>query len=120
MKSLKSGNDFATLAKNYSKGPSAKNGGDLGWVVSGQMVPKFEKELFSLKDGKISKKPIKTQFGWHIVKREKSRKLKVAKFDDVENYLFDRIKQKQIIKVLSSAIKKSKIVIYDEKGNPVK
>ena len=120
LKSLKSENDFATLAKNHSKGPSAKNGGDLGWVVPGQMVPKFEKELFSLKDGKISKKPIKTQFGWHIVKREKSRKLKVAKFDDVENYLFERIKQKQIIKVLSSAIKKSKIIVYDEKGNPVK
>ena len=59
MKSLKSGNDFATLAKNHSKGPSAKNGGDLGWVVPGQMVPKFEKELFSLKDGKISKNLLK-------------------------------------------------------------
>ena len=80
----------------------------------------LKKNYLGLKDGKISKKPVKTQFGWHIIKREKSRKLKVAKFDDLENYLFERIKQKQIIKVLSSAIKKSKIVVYDEKGKPVK
>jgi len=120
LKSLKSGTNFETLAKNHSKGPSAKNGGDLGWVIRGQMPAKFEKELFNLKDGTISKKAVKTKFGWHIIKREKSRKRKVAKFDEVENYLFEKIRQRQIIKILSTAIKNSKIVVYDEKGKPVK
>ena len=117
---MKTGTNFETLAKNYSKGPSAKNGGDLGWVIRGQMPAKFEKELFNLKDGTISKKAVKTEFGWHIIKREKSRKRKVAKFDEVENYLFEKIRQRQIIKILSTAIKNSKIVVYDEKGKPVK
>ena len=58
---------FETYAQLYSKCPSGKNGGDLGYFRRGQMVPQFEVAAFNLPVGEISK-PVWTQFGWHIIK----------------------------------------------------
>ena len=65
---LKKGSDFATLAKEFSDCPSKKNGGDLGEFGRGQMVKEFEKAAFALEKGQLSE-PVKTEFGWHIIKR---------------------------------------------------
>ncbi|MBF7689487.1 MULTISPECIES: peptidylprolyl isomerase [Acinetobacter] len=66
-KRLKSGEDFATLASTFSNDPgSAADGGDLGWVMPGTMVPQFEDEMKSTPKGQISK-PFQSQFGWHIL-----------------------------------------------------
>ena len=59
--------DFYQAAREYSKCPSGRNGGDLGWFGKGMMVPEFEKVAFSTPEGQISQ-PVKTQFGWHIIK----------------------------------------------------
>jgi len=64
---LKHGKDFATVAKDKSICPSGKKGGDLGWFGRKMMVKEFEDTAFSLETGELSK-PIKTQFGWHIIK----------------------------------------------------
>lgn len=64
---LQRGADFALVAKQNSMCPSKKNGGDLGWFSHGQMVKEFEDTAFSLEKGKISK-PVKTRFGWHLIK----------------------------------------------------
>ncbi|HLC60104.1 MAG TPA: peptidylprolyl isomerase [Candidatus Nanoarchaeia archaeon] len=61
------GKNFEDVARNISICPSAKKGGNLGWFSRNQMVKEFENAAFSLKSGEISK-PIKTQFGWHIIK----------------------------------------------------
>jgi peptidyl-prolyl cis-trans isomerase C len=66
---IQRGKDFGEVAKENSKCPSKKEGGDLGWFGRGQMVKEFETEAFSLEPGKVSK-PIKTQFGWHLIKVE--------------------------------------------------
>src|SRR6516164_1305105 len=69
---LDKGGDFAELAKKKSKDPGASDGGDLGFFTKDQMVPEFSQVAFSLEPGKISD-PVKSQFGWHIIKVEEKR-----------------------------------------------
>ena len=71
LKELNSGSTFQKLAELKSICPSGKKGGDLGWFGRGQMVPEFEKAAFALNVGQITDQPIKTQFGYHVIKRTK-------------------------------------------------
>ena len=66
---LNKGEKFSELSKQFSSCPSKKRGGDLGWFSRGKMVKEFENAAFSLEKGKITQEPVKTQFGYHIIKR---------------------------------------------------
>jgi peptidyl-prolyl cis-trans isomerase C len=68
MKKLNAGKEFADLARLYSTCPSGKKGGDLGFFGKGQMVKEFESAAFSMEKGQVTQKPVKTQFGYHIIK----------------------------------------------------
>jgi peptidyl-prolyl cis-trans isomerase C len=68
LKKIKNGESFEKLAQDYSICPSAKNGGDLGEFKRGKMVPSFDKAAFLLEIGEVSP-IIRTQFGFHIIKR---------------------------------------------------
>src|SRR5437899_8029433 len=83
---LKKGADFAELAKKKSKDPGASDGGDLGFFTKDQMVPEFSTVAFSLEPGKISD-PVKSQFGWHIIKVEEKRKRKAPDFEQVKTQI---------------------------------
>ncbi|WP_316230260.1 peptidylprolyl isomerase [Bradyrhizobium sp. SZCCHNR1051] len=83
---LAKGADFAELAKKKSKDPGASDGGDLGFFTKEQMVPEFANVAFSLEPGKISD-PVKTQFGWHIIKVEEKRSRKPPEFDQVKSQI---------------------------------
>src|SRR5450755_4652166 len=83
---LKKGADFAELAKKKSKDPGAADGGDLGFFTKDQMVPEFSQAAFALEPGKISD-PVKSQFGWHIIKVEEKRKRKAPEFDQVKSQI---------------------------------
>ncbi|XUM23899.1 peptidylprolyl isomerase [Bradyrhizobium oligotrophicum S58] len=83
---LAKGTDFAELAKKKSKDPGASDGGDLGFFTKEQMVPEFANVAFSLEPGKISD-PVKTQFGWHIIKVEEKRSRKPPEFDQVKGQI---------------------------------
>ncbi len=80
---LDKGADFAELAKKKSKDPGASDGGDLGFFTKDQMVPEFSAVAFALEPGKISN-PVKSQFGWHIIKVEEKRNRKAPGFDQVK------------------------------------
>ena len=80
---LDKGADFAELAKKKSKDPGASDGGDLGFFTKEQMVPEFSEVAFKLDPGKISD-PVKSQFGWHIIKVEEKRNRKPPEFDQVK------------------------------------
>jgi peptidyl-prolyl cis-trans isomerase C len=103
---LKKGEDFATLAKEKSKDPSAE-GGDLGFFSRGQMLKPFEDAAFALKEGEISE-PVQTQFGWHIIKVEEKRTRPLPTFDQVKDQIISQLtaqKAKETIKGLNANAK---------------
>ena len=81
---LKKGEDFEKVAKEVTEDPSGKaNGGDLGYFSKEQMVPEFSNVAFKLEKGQISE-PVKTQFGWHVLKVEDKRVKPTPKFEEVK------------------------------------
>jgi peptidyl-prolyl cis-trans isomerase C len=103
---LKGGADFATLAKEKSKDPGAAEGGDLGYFTKDQMVPEFADVAFKLDKGQLSD-PVKTQFGWHIIKVEDKRTKPTPTFDQVkpqiENYVAHRAQAQLVENLRKSA-----------------
>jgi peptidyl-prolyl cis-trans isomerase D len=91
LKRLKDGEDFETLAKKYSQGPSASKGGDLGYFTRGKMVKPFEELAFSLKKGELGG-PVKTKFGWHIIRVDDIKDATVKSFPEVRNQIVTTIK----------------------------
>jgi parvulin-like peptidyl-prolyl isomerase len=91
-KKLKS--KFIELAKSKSTGPSGPKGGDLGYFAQGQMVPEFNKEVFSMKVGTISK-PVKTQFGYHVIYLDDKKESKTRAFTEVKPFIEQRLKMEK-------------------------
>ncbi len=83
IKKLDGGAKFEDLAKEKSSDGSAGDGGDLGYFGPGQMVPEFEKQAFTLDVGKYTKEPVKTQFGFHVIKVEDKRTKQPPAFEQV-------------------------------------
>jgi len=103
---LKGGADFATLAKEKSKDPGAAEGGDLGYFTKDQMVPEFADVAFKMYPGQLSN-PVKTQFGWHVIKVEDKRIKQPPEFekvkDQIEAYLARKVQSDFIAKLRQSA-----------------
>lgn len=93
---IKAGGNFEDIAKAKSKDPgSAPNGGDLGYVNEKTLVPEFSKAMVQLKNGQVSDKPVKSQFGWHIIKMVDSRDMKAPSYDEVKAQLKQMIASDQ-------------------------
>lgn len=86
LESINNGLSFEDAAKEYSTCPSKERGGDLGEFAKGQMVPEFEQAAFSLEEGQISE-PVKTQFGYHIIKLVKKTEPSVIPFENVKEQI---------------------------------
>ncbi|MCL4144383.1 UNVERIFIED_CONTAM: hypothetical protein GTU68_067142 [Idotea baltica] len=84
--------DFAELAKEKSTGPSGASGGDLGYFLKGDMVAPFAEAAFALEKGAVSD-PVKTQFGWHVIKLEDRRMRKPPAFEELEGQLRQQLMQ---------------------------
>jgi len=107
---LDKGGDFAKLAAKYSTDPGSKdNGGDLGWFGPGQMVPQFTAATQALSKGSYTKAPVQSQFGWHVIKLDDTRKAQPPAFDQVKEQLRARIQQQYVNEYLQSLRGKAKI-----------
>lgn len=115
-KKLKKGSDFAELAKEKSddKGSGA-SGGDLGWFTPDRMTPEFSKAAFGLKKGEISG-PVKTDFGWHIIKLEDRRNSPPPTFDALKEELKNQLGRKAVADYISGITKDQKVIVLDAKG----
>jgi len=91
---LKKGADFAELAKTKSKDPGSADGGDLGYFTKDQMVPEFSEVAFKLDKGQLSD-PVKSQFGWHVIKVEDKRNRQPPEFDKVKDQLENFVVRRQ-------------------------
>ena len=106
---------FIELAKAKSTGPSGPQGGDLGEFKKGQMVPAFSKAVWALNNGEITMKPVKTQFGYHVIYLETKNEAKPLPYNDVKDKIMMSLKQKQFASKISEVAKelKSKAKIVD-------
>lgn len=100
---------FEDLAKKYSKDTSAGNGGDLGWVLPANLVPEFAKALVDLKKGQVTKTPVQTRFGWHIIKLEESRKLDFPEYDKVKERIAGQLQQQAIARLVKELAATAKV-----------
>jgi peptidyl-prolyl cis-trans isomerase C len=89
---------FEDLAKTESKDSSAGNGGDLGWVLPANLVPEFAEAMTKLKAGEISKKPVQTKFGWHVIRMEEIRSLDFPEYDKLKERIASQMQQLQLRK----------------------
>lgn len=95
IKELDEGANFEELAKEKSTGPSAPNGGDLGWFAPNQMVSEFSDSVAALEDGAYTKAPVQTEFGWHVILREDSRDSEAPPLDSVRDSITQSVQQKK-------------------------
>lgn len=91
---IKAGLNFEEAAQKYSKCPSNANGGDLGTFTRGRMVPEFEEAAFKLNIGEISE-PVKTQFGYHLIKVEEKNEAIIKSFDEVKDLIWNNLLQEK-------------------------
>jgi peptidyl-prolyl cis-trans isomerase C len=116
---LKKGADFAALAKEKSTDPAGKtSGGDLGWFTKDQMVPEFADAAFKLKKGEFTETPVKTQFGWHVIKLEDRRMASAPSFEQMKPQLTDMFVHETVAAKLKEVRPGAKIEVFNADGSP--
>ena len=113
---IKAGEDFAKVATELSKDP-AGDGGDLGWFTKDRMVPEFADPAFKLEPGQVSD-PVKSQFGWHIIKVEGKRMKTFPPFEQVKDQAARFVAQKAQTALITSLRDKAKIERFAEEAKP--
>ena len=114
---VKAGEDFAKVATEVSKDPSGE-GGDLGWFTKDRMVPEFSEAAFKLKEGEISQ-PVKTQFGWHVIKVEGVRTKGFPPFEQIKEQAARYVSQKAESEAITQLHSAAKIEFFDADGKPL-
>jgi peptidyl-prolyl cis-trans isomerase C len=119
IKKLNDGADFVALAKESSTGPSADNGGDLGWFAKQDMVPAFSEAAFATEKGTVNPTPVKTQFGWHVIKVEGVRSRPAPTFDEMKPAIQAELRREIVGKLVKDWREKADIEMYDINGEPL-
>ncbi|WP_347989105.1 peptidylprolyl isomerase [Methylomonas sp. AM2-LC] len=103
---LDKGGDFTALAKKHSIDPMGSEGGDLGWFTADRMVAPFSEAVIALENGKYTKQPVQTQFGWHVILREDSRALTPPPLDAVKEQIRSML-QRQKAQTMMETLRKT-------------
>lgn len=116
---LDGGTDFAELAKERSTGPSGPKGGDLGYFTAEQMVPEFSAAAAKLEPGQHTAEPVKTQFGWHVIKLEDRRTAEPASFEELEPQLREKLARDSVAAIFLDLRKDAEIeLVPQNSGEP--
>jgi peptidyl-prolyl cis-trans isomerase C len=118
IKELDKGADFAKLAKEKSTDPAAAQGGDLGFFSREEMVPEFSDAAFKLKKGEYTKEPVKSQFGWHVIKVEDRRTSAPPSFEDAREELQTALAREIISDTVGKLRKDAKVETFAIDGSP--
>jgi peptidyl-prolyl cis-trans isomerase C len=108
--SLKKGGKFEEIAKKQSKDPgSGANGGDLDWANAASYVPEFSGALIKLKKGQTTEAPVKSQFGWHVIRLDDVRDAQLPKLEEVKPQIAQQLQQQKLAKFQEDLRGKAKI-----------
>lgn len=108
--SIKKGGKFADIAKKQSKDPgSGANGGDLDWANPSSYVSEFTEALVKLKKGEMTQTPVKSQFGWHIIRLDDTRDAQLPKLDEVKPQVAQQLQQQKLAKFQEDLRAKAKV-----------
>lgn len=120
IKDLDNKGDFADLAKKSSDGPSASQGGDLGWFKPGSMVKPFADAVAKMEPGTYTKEPVQTEFGWHVIKLEERRDVKPPAFETLKPQLEREYQQKKMLAYMDELKTKAdiKVTLPAEEAKP--
>ena len=117
---LSKGADFAELAKTKSKDPSAKsNGGDLGYFTKDEMVKEFSEAAFSMQNGALSAAPVKSQFGWHVIKVEDRRMTTAPTLEQASPAIREKLASEAAQKLVADIREKAKVKLFSPDGQPL-
>lgn len=106
--------DFAELAKKHSLGPTGKNGGDLDWFDSTQMVKPFADAVAAMKPGTHSAEPVQSQFGWHVIELEEVRKQEPPSFDEAKPQLTALVQRQKLAEELNEMRNKAMVELNED------
>jgi peptidyl-prolyl cis-trans isomerase C len=107
---LKKGKKFEDIAKAKSKDPgSAPNGGDLDWATAASYVPEFSQAMVKLGKGQTTQEPVKTQFGWHVIRVEDIREAQLPKLEEVKPQIAQQLQQQKLAKFQEDLRAKAKV-----------
>lgn len=120
IKQLDGGADFATIAKEKSTDPSAKqNGGDLGYFTAGEMVPEFSQAVFAMEKGDSSKAPVKSQFGWHVIKVVDKRPKAAPSLEETHSHIEELLSGELLTAYLTSLRTTATVEKFNPDGTPI-
>src|SRR5262249_2083125 len=116
---LDKGADFAKLAKKYSTDTGADEGGDLGYFGHDDMIPAFADAAFAVPAGQYTREPVKTEFGWHVIKAEDRRRAKAPSFDEAREEVGQALVHDIVDAKLKELRKAAKIETFGLDGKPL-
>ncbi|MBU4520095.1 MAG: peptidylprolyl isomerase [Gammaproteobacteria bacterium] len=108
--SIKGGAKFEDIAKKQSKDPgSGANGGDLDWANASSYVAEFSEAMVKLEKGQMTQEPVKSQFGWHIIRVDDVRQAQLPKLEDIKDQIAQQMKQQKVAAFQASLREKAKV-----------